>query len=331
MNVSPRTKRRLSPQSPANTVQDKKIASGAKWLRVHYARLLAEMVDAEAVLLKQESAEALHVFRVALRRTRCGLSEFKRILTAEDEAYFKSEFRWLNTVTAPIRDLDVHLQTWNKLTAELNRGQRLHLQPMRTFLLKKRERARRILAQALRSARYRQLRRKWRAFLDGKYEAVGQRAHDSVCRTATRGLHRALKRVVRRGAKIQASSPAARLHDLRIAFKKLRYVLEFSQPLYPKTQYKTILSRLKALQESLGAFQDLSVQRSELDRFCTGLQEKAGTSAQTLLVMTLLSQKLIKRQNKLRREVEGELKAFLSASNQKRFAALVNTCDDANA
>lgn len=330
MNALPKKTKRLPIRSPIS-MRDKTQRDGAKWLSVHYARLFAEVESTETLLLKQKSPEALHAFRVALRRTRCGLSEFKRILTKEDEAFFKSEFRWLNSVTAPIRDLDVHLQTWEDVTADLNREQRLHLQPMRAFLLKKQARSRHKLVQIIRSARYRQLRRKWRAFLDGKHEALGQRAHDAVCRTATRGLHRALKRVVRRGAKIQASSPAPRLHELRIAFKKLRYVLEFSQTLYPKIQYKHIISRLKALQESLGAFQDLSVQRAELEQFCIGLQEKAGTSAQTLLVTTQLSQKLVQRQGKLRREVERLVKVFLSAGNQKRFAMLVKACDDAHA
>lgn len=330
MNVLTRKAKRPSSRAHDST-RAKANRDGTEWLRAHYAKLFAEMEEAQAHLFKQESTEPLHDFRVALRRTRCGLSEFKRILTEEDEAYFKGEFRWLNTVTAPIRDLDVQLQTWDDLTAGLNREQRLHLQPMRAFLLKKRERARGVLAQSLRSTRYRQLQRRWRAFLAGKNEALGQRAHDPVCRTATRGLNRALKRVTRRGAKIQPSSPAAHLHELRIAFKKLRYILEFSQALYPKVQFKHIIIRLKALQESLGAFQDLSVQRSELEQFCVGLQEKAGTSAQTLLVMTQLSQKLIKRQGKLRREVERLLKVFLSTSNQKRFAMLANTCDDAHA
>ena len=64
-----------------------------------------------------------------------------------------------------------------------------------------------------------------------------------------------MAQVRRRGDRLDAETPDADLHALRIRVKRLRYALEFLAPLYPKAAAR-LLPRLVALQDGLGRRQD---------------------------------------------------------------------------
>ena len=53
-------------------------------------------------------SEFLHDFRVAVRRTRSLQRQLEPVFPPEPLAHFRSEFRWLQQATGPVRDLDVH-------------------------------------------------------------------------------------------------------------------------------------------------------------------------------------------------------------------------------
>ena len=59
--------------------------------------------------LAEIDAEFLHDLRVAVRRTRSLQRELKRVFPPAPLAHFRTEFRWLQQVTGPTRDLDVYL------------------------------------------------------------------------------------------------------------------------------------------------------------------------------------------------------------------------------
>lgn len=54
--------------------------------------------------------EELHDLRVAVRRTRTVLGEFRKFFPEEILFRFRTEFRWIAVATGPVRDLDVYLQ-----------------------------------------------------------------------------------------------------------------------------------------------------------------------------------------------------------------------------
>jgi CHAD domain-containing protein len=66
------------------------------------------------------------------------------------------------------------------------------------------------------------------------------------------------------GKKIGDASPHEALHDLRKRGKELRYLLEFFAGLYPAKVVRPMVRTLKALQDSLGRFQDREIQVAEL-------------------------------------------------------------------
>ena len=90
-------------------------------------------------------------------------------------------------------------------------------------------------------------------------------------------------------------SPAEALHELRKQCKKLRYLMEFFQSLFPKEQIKQLIKILKGLQDNLGEHQDLEVQEHTLKDFSKEMMVAAGVPAETLLAMGILVQDLDNR------------------------------------
>lgn len=74
---------------------------------------------------------------------------------------------------------------------------------------------------------------------------------------ADRRLRRFAREVARRAAATRGDPQAH--HALRIAFKRLRYALEFLAPLYPAKRLRRYLNAATELQELLGAMNDIAV------------------------------------------------------------------------
>jgi CHAD domain-containing protein len=64
-----------------------------------------------------------------------------------------------------------------------------------------------------------------------------------------------------------------RVHDLRVASRRLRAVLEVFRPCFPKRKYKAAVAELKELADALGERRDRDVQLEALTAFAAGLDE----------------------------------------------------------
>ena len=113
----------------------------------------------------------------------------------------------------------------------------------------------------------------------------------SIKQLADRRIWKNFKRVIQEGDVITEHSPAETLHDLRKSCKKLRYLMEFFQNLYPEQQIKVFIKNLKGLQEVLGDFQDYAIQESTLKQFSEEMLANQ-VPANTLLAMGVLIQNL---------------------------------------
>jgi CHAD domain-containing protein len=84
--------------------------------------------------------------------------------------------------------------------------------------------------------------------------------------------------VVQLGTDLLAEPDGQRLHALRIACKKLRYVLEFFVSLFPGKNTARLVEHLRTLQDHLGRWHDLVVQQEALHHFAmtfTGPEQQA--------------------------------------------------------
>ena len=291
-------------------------------LRGILLHLLDTMAANEAGVAEDLDTEFLHDFRVAVRRTRSAITQVKRVLPAEPSADFAKEFAWLGRVTGPARDIDVYALKFDGYQASVNPAFRSDLDPLRDFLGRRKSAEQAALRKALQSDRYRRLTRDWRAFLEDGGADDGPLADRPVLETANRRIWRAYRRVLTDGAAIGEASPAEALHDLRKDCKKLRYLMEFFQSLYPEDEIKPVIKSLKLLQENLGDFQDLEVQSDSLMGFGRDMMAEGGTPAETFVAMGVLVDGLLRRQREARRAFAACFAAFGAKPNRAACKAL---------
>jgi CHAD domain-containing protein len=213
--------------------------------------------------LEDIDSEYLHDLRVAVRRTRSAQRELKRVFPPEPLARFRAEFKRLQQITGPTRDLDVQLLELEELGARLPHQAGGDLRPLHDLLQARRERERRRMVRALRSRRTTDVLADWGAFVEALVtldEDDRPAAAQPIAEVAGRRIRRVYRRMVDDGSAIDDTTPAEALHELRKRGKELRYLLEFFAGLYPREVVKPMVKTLKALQDVLGRHQDRAVQ-----------------------------------------------------------------------
>ena len=286
--------------------------------------LLETMEVNEAGTIASLDTEFLHDFRVAVRRTRSALGQMKTVFPPATLARFRDKFAWLGSITSQTRDLDVYLLKFENYRNQLPDALQADLEPLRTFLNRHHEQEQTRLSRELRTARYRQLKSQWRRYLTSplpKRPATGD-ARGSIGEVAPRRTWRMYKRVLREGRAITPASPAEDLHELRKSCKKLRYMMEFFQRLYPAKKIRALIRELKGLQENLGDFQDLEVQIHSLQHYSEQMKQEGDMTPRTELAMDILLKGLETRMQEVRDIFESRFQQFSSKANEKRFREL---------
>jgi len=266
--------------------------------------------------LEDIDSEFLHDFRVSVRRTRSLLSLMKKQLPAEETKRFQAEFKWLGSVTGPVRDLDVYLlkeQEYRDLLPE-------ELQDGLAFffaeLARRRKRELKKLRVHLRSSRFGELLRNWEILLHELPNLTDYPEGQRQCRTVT-GLiiKKRLERILRDGRSITPSTPDKKLHELRIEGKKFRYLLEFFRTLFDREAVDAYLKQMKKLQNVLGDFNDLTVQRGMLAHHLQQLDPGEDQSLTTAAALGGLIVHLYEEQRLVRGRFEETFAAFAADEN----------------
>ncbi len=244
--------------------------------------------------------EFLHDLRAACRRSRSALTQLEGVLPPEVVAHFKTEFKWLGGITGPLRDLDVYLlemPTYRSLLTDALAG---NLEPLEKLIAKERAIAHRAVARALRSLRFNRFVESWREALENTGTDSAPLADRRIADLAAKRITKAYRRVLKRGGNLGPEPPAEALHRLRIDAKKLRYLLEFFRSLYPKTEITARIKELKRLQDILGGFNDMEVQRDRLSGYARELRSDRGVKTSSILTVGRLSGVLERRQEDFR-------------------------------
>ena len=230
---------------------DQPAAAAAATMLTHLLRVIEANLPGT---LDDVDSEFLHDLRVAVRRTRSLQRQLAAVFAPQELAHFRGEFRWLQQATGPARDLDVYVLAFDSFRATAGE----ELEPLREVLERRRRREHTRMKRALRSARTRRLLTEWSAFLEGLQDGrpIGEIAGERI--------RKVYRRMVKAGRAIDDTSPPEALHDLRKQGKELRYLLEFFAGLYPENVVRPMVKTLKALQDTLGRFQDREVQADTL-------------------------------------------------------------------
>jgi CHAD domain-containing protein len=288
---------------------------------------LAEVMDLNLPgTLDDIDPEFLHDLRVALRRSRSLLREMKGVLPPAERDRFREELRWLQQVTGPVRDLDVHLADIESYVAVLPVDFAADLAPLRATLERRRVRELRAMRRVLRSPRRAQLRDDWVAFL-GAVPAIPDgedrpNASQPVGQVARERIAKVYGQMLEMGSAIDAGSPGQALHDLRKRGKELRYLLELFGSLLPPAPTKPLVSALKALQDTLGRFQDREVQADALRDLGPDLA-RAERGPHALMAMGLIVDRLNAEQVAARAEFADRFAAFSSRGTRRKVAEVV--------
>jgi CHAD domain-containing protein len=288
-----------------------------------YSHLLKAIKVNEQGTIADTDSEFLHDFRVAVRRTRAGLSQIKGILPANISAYYVDFFSWLGQITGPTRDLDVYLLNFDRYKSSLPASIREDLNPLYDFLLAKQRKAQKELAKKLKSPKYLSTLAEWEQYLkEPSYKKpLEQNARLTIKELADRRIWKIYGRVVEEGEAITDSSPPEVLHELRKSCKKLRYLMEFFQSLYPEHQIKCCIKNLKELQEVLGDFQDYAVQEQSLKLFSEEMMA-LNIPANTFLAMGVLVQELDAHRCHARKDFASCFENFKQEENRSVFKSL---------
>ncbi len=270
-------------------------------------------------------SEFLHDFRIAIRRTRSLLSQMKKQLPLNIYSYFQDEFRWLGSITGPVRDLDVYLLKREEYQSIL--PAQLHSGLSEFFIDLERYRKSKLvnMRKDLTSPRYEKILSDWAQFLTNGVDESDWPEREKICKPITiKMIGKRYRRLIKDGCQITNQSPDEALHRLRIQGKKLRYLLEFYRSFFNTAEIDFFLKDLKKLQNNLGHFNDISVQQEMLVEF---QDELIGSTKRSIVIAAALGgliSHLAEEQMRVRQKFEKTFSRFACGDNKEKFGNILS-------
>lgn len=257
--------------------------------------------EAHAAIMAHHDHEALHDFRVALRRCRAVLREISCVDQDSWQPILQAA-RGIAQRTNLIRDVDV-------CRADLLQDPGIASPPGRALL-------RHLSARKARSMQLvnKELRRVPAELLQplqhlAQKKLDGPCAHDSFREMALRIIKKRAFALQRSGSKLKPKSAARKYHRVRIQAKRLRYTLENLAPAMEAAILEQLLGPLKKLQNNLGTLQDIAVQGELLDIFAARPRTEDPASVEQFIEARKLHLK--QHKDELRREYTGLFQDFM--------------------
>lgn len=213
-------------------------------------------------LILRDSAESIHQMRVALRRLRSAMSMFRDLLDGSDTDSLRGELRWLQQILGAARDWDVLLaDTVAPLRETL--GGLAGYERLCALIADRRQQARLAALAELATPRLPRLMLHLAFWIEsaGAHHSLADRPVADLARAILDKRHRRVRREMARFGELSVEER----HLCRIDIKKLRYAVDFFATLYPAKRGQRLLPLLAALQDRLGALNDVAVARDKLE------------------------------------------------------------------
>jgi CHAD domain-containing protein len=238
---------RMDKQSPAGDATHHAPSAQAAFAS-YAAPLVADAVGFAHAVHEDASPEALHKLRVSLRRLRSLWWAFTPLLEKDENTRQRALFKYLATAAGKTRDWDILIA----LLAQQDSG----AQSLSPKLQEARGSALAVSRETLSNADVKHLLRDALAGASKELNTAHERM--PLRKFATRRVDiakRSLKKRMKRATRAKRSDYAA-FHEVRKAGKKLRYLLDFFEPLL-KGSCKSTVKRLKRIQKRFGALNDI--------------------------------------------------------------------------
>lgn len=303
------------PQIFARPPSSKRKPTAAGDVVLAYLRGQFEELLSQDVQVRRAQPDAIHRMRVAARRMRSALREFRPLFDGERSAKLEAELRWLGQELSGARDeevlRDLLFDELKHIPAESVLG------PVRArigghFATRLAD-AERHVADVLRSRRYIELLDELEAFAADPPLAADadQRAADTLPRMV-RHSQRRIKRRIRTARKASADAHDTALHDVRKAAKRARYAAETAALACGKPARKSAKA-LKKLGSILGEHHDAVIAAAEL----RGLAVRAHSEGETSYTYGVLHERMNERARRFAERAEHQ---WRRADRRKRTA-----------
>jgi CHAD domain-containing protein len=215
--------------------------------------LIAEAVEQASSLDAGANAEKLHELRVALRRMRTLLWAYRPILDEGFDTQQRAILKFLANAAGHTRDWDILIERVQK------HGDPALLDAFRRHRDDAAAKSRETIEEA-------KLKKTLHDAASEANRELNTSAHRTdltrFARKRVSVAQRQLKKRMRRASKARKPDYAA-YHEVRKAGKKVRYLIEFFEPILGKKQRKG-LKQLKRLQKRLGVLNDVVTSRNLL-------------------------------------------------------------------
>ena len=232
--------------------------------------------------------EAVHKFRVAVRRTRALLRSTRGMVDRVWADQLRAELGWLGRSLGGVRDLDVLLFTLRADAEALDADDRAGARRLLSQLSDEHEKARGELEQVLTSGRYLTLlARLEEAVQEPRWAGAEQPVEELAAKEFRR-----LEKAVRALGKHPSDE---RVHRTRIRAKRARYAAEVAEPAVGKPA-RRLITRAREFQDVTGAHQDAVVAEQKLRE----LVESEPSIA-------FVAGRLVERQRERRRDARREI------------------------
>ncbi len=275
------------------------------------------MLANEPGVISDRNPDCLHDFRVALRSLRSVFNELRGVVPKPARRRLRQELALLSKATSPQRDLDMlesrlphYLHAVGVTAAEAPAT------ALRATVNEARQREHIELVRHLQSQPYRAFERRLAGLLRDLRggAAGGKRGGRPLKPLVDEAIAHRFDAILARNAD-GAHDDLRRLHALRKTCKKLRYLIEGFQSLYPPATVRRAVAELKTLQTAMGEYWDLRVHRDLLHGHATTMTPACGFAA--------IDDFIEQRQTALVAVIEKRLRAYRRKANRRLYAELV--------
>ncbi|CAA6803224.1 MAG: Unknown protein [uncultured Sulfurovum sp.] len=252
----------------------------------------------ECVLL-YDTEEYLHQFRVNIRKSRAFLKEFAFLFSEDTHSYFTEKLSGFASLTNQKRDLDVIKERLIELeeTHEL----------IQKDIGRQQESEHQKITQMLEGENFERFFQSYQHTLKENTLVDAKNNFDSIEETAKKVLENLHSKIVKKINALEKKFSIEKLHKIRIAFKKFRYLLEEFQHIFGEEKIEKMIEEGKNLQTLLGDFNDAVNQKNLLHTYFKSNKKKI-TDRKKLEAKLL--KKTVKSQEKLLKEVIKKLHNF---------------------
>jgi CHAD domain-containing protein len=280
----------------------------------------------EPGVLAGTDPEALHDYRVSLRRIRSALSLIKEVYPAGRTRQLKAAFASLGERTNRLRDLDVWLGTRTGYSARIAPELRPGLDDIYDQAQKERDVEFARVCRFLRTKGYERRLASLASFFENA-DALAPAANSLIAarHLIASSIYQRYRKVRKFRKKLDAQTPGETIHKLRIQGKKLRYLLQFFCGLFPEEKTGSAIKHLRRLQDCLGHYNDCSVQRLLLDSWLEKRQAHAAIAPELTAAAGALKQLLHLDQRAERKQLAALLEDFCAAGVASRFKRFKKT------